>query len=369
MQNPRYYVPILIMILFAAAFTGFQYVAASKVYDEKTLPSISAGDVWTENRTFWTSNASVVISESDDSLGGGYYGNKSIEFSVVDGNQIWAQLTPAEAVNCSGLDGFKNMSFRIKPIYPDTTQPINASIYLLSGQTGYFYYNLTGVFVSFTEPIWYNQTIDVGPGSGWTSSNGNVDWGNITSVGFKFEWSDNANITLRIDGVVFRGVFVPIIDNVALFLFDFSFRGLLQFVLEWVILAGLLYLLIKGFKGNIVWKPLIILIGSALITILIQEVINVVAFSTLPTIYRPLELFSGVEGEYNVAAAKIMDQIALVNQIYSLVQIGVFVWTIALCALATRSLTEFSLTKSFLIASAAYFVSIIVANFILGYTV
>jgi len=35
-QNPRYLGPVMVMILFVAAYTGFSYVATSKLYDEQT---------------------------------------------------------------------------------------------------------------------------------------------------------------------------------------------------------------------------------------------------------------------------------------------------------------------------------------------
>jgi len=363
-QNPKYHGPILIMILFAAAYTGFEYVAASKVYDEQTIPTLLSGDEWTENHTLWSSNTSITITTSNDSLSGGYYGNKSIEYSLVNDKQIWAQLNFTEPINCSGLEGYKNVSFRIKPDYPNTTQPVNADFYLFFDQTDYFYYNLTEDFVSFTEPLWYNLTIAVGPESGWTESSTSADWSNINILGFRFDWSENSNITIRIDGLVFRGVFKPIIENVGSSVFNYSMGAFMQFVIKWVFLSGLLYIMIRGLGGKIVWKPLLVLVGSVLITIFIQAMVNAALFSTLPTIYRPLELFSGVEGEFNVAAIKIMNDILLVNNIYGYVQMAVFVWTITLCALATREVAEFSLTKSFLVGSVAYFISMIAAGFI-----
>ncbi|MDH5788862.1 MAG: hypothetical protein OEZ40_11280, partial [Candidatus Bathyarchaeota archaeon] len=359
-----YHGPILIMILFAAAYTGFEYVAASKVYDEQTIPTLLSGDEWTENHTLWSSNTSITITTSNDSLSGGYYGNKSIEYSLVNDKQIWAQLNFTEPINCSGLEGYKNVSFRIKPDYPNTTQPVNADFYLFFDQTDYFYYNLTEDFVSFTEPLWYNLTIAVGPESGWTESSTSADWSNINILGFRFDWSENSNITIRIDGLVFRGVFKPIIENVGSSVFNYSMGAFMQFVIKWVFLSGLLYIMIRGLGGKIVWKPLLVLVGSVLITIFIQAMVNAALFSTLPTIYRPLELFSGVEGEFNVAAIKIMNDILLVNNIYGYVQMAVFVWTITLCALATREVAEFSLTKSFLVGSVAYFISMIAAGFI-----
>ncbi|MDI6847067.1 MAG: hypothetical protein QMD23_02910, partial [Candidatus Bathyarchaeia archaeon] len=84
-------------------------------------------------------------------------------------------------------------------------------------------------------------------------------------------------------------------------------------------------------------------------------------------LYYPLELIGGVEGEFEIAYSKILEETWLVSQIIKYVQIAVYVWTIALCAIATRLLAEFSWSKSFLVATVAYFASMLAENFILGF--
>ena len=365
-QNPRYLGPVMVMILFVAAYTGFSYVATSKLYDEQTLPSALASerDEWTENRTLWASNVSVPV-ESDDCLSGGWYGNKSIEFSIVDDRQIWMQLDPAEPINCSGSDGYKKMSFRIKMIYPSTTELDEASLYLFSGQADYFYCNLIEQFASLNKSVWNNLTVTIGPESEWVEK-GVPDWSEVTSLGFRFMWSEDADLTVRIDGLFFRGVFKPIIENVPMSVFNYSVGAFMQFTVKWVFLSGLLYIMIRAFGAKTSWRPLLILVGFVLITIFIQAAINAVAFSTLPIIYRPLELVGGVGGEFEAAYNNFLGEIWLVDQIYRYVQIAVLVWTIALCSIATRELAEFSWTKSFLVSVVAYFVSMMAENFIFG---
>ena len=365
-QNPKYIGPIVVMILFVAAYTGFSYIATSKLYDEQTLPIASKGDEWTENRDLWTSNASVVA-ESDDCLSGGWYGNKSIEFSIVNYTQIWMQLNPPESINCSSSEGYKKISFRIKMIYPNTTELDEASLYLFSGQAEYFHYDLTEQFVSLNKTVWNNLTVTIGAESELAEKSANADWSNVTSLGFKFMWSQDADLTVRIDGLFFRGVFKPIIEDVPMSVFNFSVGAFMQFTIKWVILSGLLYIMVRAFGAKTTWRPLLILVGFVLITIFIQAAINAVAFSTLPRIYRPLELAGGVGGEFEIAYNNFIDEIWLVDQIYRYVQIGVLVWTIALCSIATRELAEFSWTKSFLVSIVAYFISMMAENFILGF--
>jgi len=361
-QNPKYIGPILIMILFIAANNGFAYVFTSKTYNEQTLPTASQKDEWTEKSIWWTSNANANISQSNDALSGGYYGNKSIEFSVVNDKQIWMQLNYTEPIN---LDGYKNMSLRIKPIHPNTTELNSASLYLFSNQD-YFYYNLTNYFVSFYNDTWNNLTIAIGPESEWVNSNTNATWSSITDLKFEITWSENAKLTVRLDGLFFRGAFQSLIESgAASYITSVSLFAFMQFIIQWVLLGGLIYIMTKGFGAKTVWKPLLILVGFAFITMFIQAVINTIAFSALPSIYRPFELFGGVRGEFEIAYEKFSEKVWLFEQIYRYVQIGVYVWTIGLCAIAIRFLAELSWTKSFLIAAVAYFVTLIALGFIL----
>jgi hypothetical protein len=359
------------MILFAAAYTGSAYIVLSKTYNEQTLPTASQRDEWTENRTLWasiwTSNANIM--ESEDCISGDYYGNKSIEFAVVNDTRIWMQLNYTEPINCSGLEGYKSMSFRIKLIYQNTTELNNASLYLYSSPADYFYYNLTKHFVPLNNSIWNNLTIPIGPESECWANSANADWSNITSLRFEFTWTKNANLTVRLDGLFFRGVFKSFMEEATSYVLSVSAMAFMQFIIKWVFLSGILYVLTKAFGAKTVWRPLLILVGFALITMSIQAVINAATFSTLPTLYYPLELIGGVKGESEVAYSKILEETWLISQISRYVQIAVYVWTIALCAIAVRLLSEFTWTKSFLVAAVAYLVSMLAESFILGYQI
>jgi len=360
-QNPKYFGPILIMILFIAAYSGFNYVTASKLYDEQVLPDPSEGDMWTENDAFWTSNADV--SESSDAVSGGFYGNKSIEFAITNNTQIYMQLDDIGSINCSSPEGYQNISFRLKLDYQETI-PENATVHLISGQSGSFYRNWTDDFISLNKTIWNNLTIAIGPESnGWIENGINADWSSITGLRFEFAWSENANITVLVDGLFFRGVFAPVVKDITSVMLNFVLSSFMQFTIRWVFLSLILFLVIRAFGLKTVWRPVLILVGFILITIVIQAVISAIAFSTLPTIYRPLELFGGTEAEFSVAFDKLMNTIWLVNQIYGYLQIVIFMWTIGLCAIAVRVLTEFAWTKSILIATVAYFASMLIQSF------
>ena len=271
-ENPKYIGPILIIILFVATYATSAYVAASKIHSEQTLPTALEKDIWTENSTLWTSDTN--ITESADCISGIYYGNKSIEFSGVSSTQVWSQLDNIGPINCSGIEGYKNVSFRIKLICQNTTELNNASLSLYSSSADYFYYDLTEHFTPLNVTVWNNITIPIGPESGSWFGTHEANWDDITRLELEFVWLENVIVTLRLDGLFFRGVFKSELENAASYMLNYSLFAFMKFTIEWVILSGVLYIISKALGAKIVWRPLLILVGFALITLFIQAVIN-----------------------------------------------------------------------------------------------
>jgi len=373
-QNPRYIGPILVMILFIAGNIAFVYAVLSKTYVEQTLPTSEQRDIWTENASFWNSDAGAIVREnSDDYINGTFYGNKtngeviyhSIEFRLNDSAQISMQLNGIGSVNCSGSDGYKNVTLRVKRLSP-TDAPENVTIYLFAPTpTDSFFYDLTGNFSSSPSNEWVNLTIPLGTDK-WLT-NANADWGNITGLELDFEWPNPSNITLLVDGLFFGGVFKSPMENASDYLFNLSTTAFMQFTIQWVLLGGLIYIMTKAFRGKAVWKSLLVLTGCSLVTLFIQAIISAATFSTLPTLYYRLELIGGVEVESEGAYNKLLEETWLFSTITGYTQIAVSIWTIALCAVAIRLLNEFSWAKSFLIAAVAYFVSVMAMGLLFSY--
>jgi hypothetical protein len=363
-QNPKYFGPTLIVILFIAASMGSTYAAISKTCIEKTLPDGKLLDEWTENRTLWTSNAG--ITESNDGMNGSYYGNKSIAFSITNNTEVWAQLKDIGPVNCSGPDGYSKLSFRIKWTNPEE-KPANATIQLLSTiSSEYFSYNLTGALPNFTYNVWNNLTLPL-ISDGWSNSSSAASWDNITGLKLDFAWVDSSNITLVVDGVFFRGNFNSLLESAATaFLVNYAFMAFTQILLVWVILTGLIYLMGRGLGGSVLWKPVLIVIGFTLVPMVVQSLVNTAAYLSSPTVHYPLELIGGVSGESDIAFNAILEQTWLTSQIMRYTQVAVYVWTIALCSLAVRVLTGFGWAKSFLIGAAAYLITLLAGSFLLG---
>lgn len=360
-QNPTFVGPLLIMILFVAANTGSYYTLLSKEHYEQTVPTLAQGDIWTENRTYWNSTQGVAFSENTlDFINGSYYGNKSIEFSAVKSNNIMMLLNKIGPVNCSP-DEYDHVSLRIKWTSP-AEKPENATFYLFSSTTDYFYYNLTRDLTNSTVNVWSNFTIPLATEK-WLNNSVNTSWSNITDLKLEFKWPETSNITVLVDALFFRGLFKTVTEDTTSFLSNSLASDFVEFGIRWALLGVLLYIMSRILGAKISWKPALILAAFALVTMFVQAVINIAAFASLPNLYYPLEWQGGVKQESEIIRAKIMAQTFFVSIIYSYVTLIIYLlWTIVLFAIAARTLTGFSWSKSALIAS----VVVAVPYFLLG---
>lgn len=364
-EKPKYAGPMLIMILFVLANTGFSYVFLSKSYFDQITPTSSKLDEWTENCTLWTSSVGAPRCSADH-ISGVFYGNKSIEFSVVNESQTWMRLNITDSLNCSDPDGYKNLSFRLKWNCTDEVKPNNATIYLFSTLSNYFYYDLTANFTESNENVWSNLTIPLESENAKWTSNGDAAWGNINGLELEFTWLTSSNITLLVDGLFFHGVFKPLIETSSGYIFNYLLIGFMQFTIQWAVLGGLLYIISKMFGAKAVWKTSLTIAGFALITLFVQTVANTAAYANLPTIYYPLKMLGGVPGEGQTAYDQILEATQPVSQITNYIQIAMHVWTISLCAIALRLLFEFSWMKSILISALAYLLSVLAMSLIMN---
>jgi hypothetical protein len=391
-QNPKYLGPFILLIIFVLAQVGSSYVVASRSYIEQIMPVGDEGDVWTENAALWQGGPSVTIRNNtvdyiNSTL---YYGSTSIEFAASNASNVWMELSSLDgSVNC-GADGFKNVSLRVKIVAPDV-KPENVSIYLYSLSGSNFYYDLTQTFSSSDVNVWNNITLTVGSGD-WLSSNADATWENITGLKTEFTWPSNSSITLRIDGLFFRGNFQNPFELYGIsYIATSALNAIAPFLFEWLILTGLMYLIIKGLKGNVVWRPLMVAVGFALVTLVVQALILAVVYTSLPSLFYPLEVLAGTPGEFEVAYQVILDEIASVTMVSYILQLVVWVWTIALGTFIVRAITSdkkiaeqvsmgkpvldttisgevtgFSWMKCLLVSGVSVFLTIIILGFLLG---
>jgi len=322
-------------------------------------------DVWTENSTFWTSNA--VVTESSDAINGSIYGNASIAFSIQNSSQVLMQLNGIGTVDCSVPNGYNLTSFRVKWTDP-VTKPENVTIQMFSANSSsdYFDDNLTDTFSNSTYNVWNNLTVPLAP-AGWSSAGSSPNWSNITGLQLSFTWAESSNVTVLIDGLFFHGPFKTLLETGgASYLLNEGVFAVMQFAVTWIVFSGLIYILVRALGSKLVWKPLLIAVGFVLITMFVGALINAIAYSTLPVIRFPFDLVGGVQGEGNAALNTISDQTWLVIDISRIAQILVWAWTAALAAIAVRLMTEFSWAKSIMVGIVAYVVTIFIGSILVG---
>ncbi|MEM1538991.1 MAG: Yip1 family protein [Candidatus Bathyarchaeia archaeon] len=361
-QNPRYISPITVMILFIVANVVSTYPIFVRTYVEKTFPELK--DEWTEDVSLWrTIDGAIPTVNYADRIVGDIYGNGSIEFTAKDASEISIHLEGIGSINCSSQNGYSKLYLRVKWIKPNTP-PKSVSIYLFSAAlSNYFYRDLTESFSNVTVNVWNNLTLPLADEE-WLHV-GDADWSNITGLRIVLSWPEKSDITVLVDGLFFGGIYKPYVENVVSYLASYASFSFMQFVIRWVFLGGIIHIMSKAFKANTAWRVTLVLVGCALITIVIQAVVNTVAFSiTFPIIKYPIEFVGGVKGEGERAYAKILEETRLVNEIYGYVQIATVLWTVVLCGIAVRSSTGFSWGKSLLISVVAYFAATIIEGFL-----
>jgi hypothetical protein len=251
-------------------------------------------------------------------------------------------------------------------VTPDV-KPENVSLYLYSLSASNFYYDLTNAFSNSTVNVWSNIITSPFDSGDWSNSSADAKWENITGLKMEFTWLSNSSIDLRLDGLFFRGNFKDPLEIYGVsYLATSALNAVTPFLFQWLLLTGLMYVIIKGLKGNVTWKPLMVAVGFALVTMVVQALILIVTYATLPNLYYPLEFLAGVPGEFDAARQVILNAIATVTLIGSIVQIAVYVWTITLGAIITRAITEFGWLKSLLVSGAGFLLTLLILGFILG---
>ncbi len=361
-QNPKYWGPLLIFIIFIALQSGFYYNLYSKTYYEQTSPEINQLGTWTLNSTLWTVNPGVSISSDYlDFMNSSFYGNSSMQFDISNSNNLSVNLATFPNVNC-GSTGFQNLSMRIKQVSPQVTPArVTLTLFSLSASNG-FQRDVTSEFSNATlVGTWNNITIPVGANALNWQTFGNPQWANVTGLKLDFNYSANSSITLRLEGLFFRGVFkTPVQSDFTGFVLYILQLVVTQFLFQWLLFTGLMYIIIKGLKGTIIWKPLFVSVGFALVVTVVQSLINNASILSLPAVNYPVELLTNLSGEAQVLTSAVAVQTATYSLIAGIVQLAVYVWIVGLGAIIVRDLEpEFKWTKSVLTSAAAFIVTII----------
>lgn len=344
-QNPKYIGPIIVMILFIVANLALCYTVLSKTYIDETKPEPSENfDLWTEETSYWHSTANITVN-TDDFINvsypenKGYYGKKSIEFRSALSDHVQMELNFGEGLSCSGSNGYKSLTFRMKIVEPMEPLPSNVSIYLISNGRGSFYQDITSG-VSSTG-IWNNLTLSLG--NTWKTL-GSANWDSIVGLKLDISWSNvHDNITLRIDGLFFHGLYKSRIETSSDLLISLlnpysPINAFMQFTIQWVFLGGLLYLVPKIFGAKTTWKPLLIASGFILMIYFVRIAAFTLIHLTSPNIYISLTYLSRVSGEWEKAYEQILEPFGFQSIFLWVFDKIIWIWTIALCAILIHSI-------------------------------
>jgi hypothetical protein len=381
-QNPKYLGVLVLLVIFVAVQVGSSYVIASKSYLEQTIPTGVEGDVWTENAASWQANSGVTISNNTVDyinstalyLGGpSFFGSGSVEFAASNTSVVRMELISVSADEQVNSESFKNLSFRLKIVSPNSGLN-NVSLFLSSLNASSFHYDLTEIFSSSTTDSWNNITVPLGSGV-WSSIGSDATWENITGLKMEFIWATSSNIDMRLDGLFFRGNYdTPInLYGTETYLAQAAINGIAPFVFEWIVLTAVLFIVIKVLKGNATWKSIMVAVGFALIVLVIQSVVLLAVYGSLPNLFYPLELLANVPGERSVAPAATLEAIDSANLLSSIVQVVVWLWLAGLGTFITREATgltadvpPFGWLKSIAVSGASLLLTIIIVGFLLG---
>jgi hypothetical protein len=277
------------------------------------------------------------------------------------------KLTGIGSVNCTGTNGYSLLSFRVNQTGPTAEPPENVTIQMFSANStsDYFYTDLTGNFTNSTVGIWNNITLNIGPSAGWASAGFNPDWSNITGLQLNFTWTSSSNESLLMVGLFFHGPYKSLADLYGpSYYADVAFYYVLHYFFLWILITGLVYVLIKAWKGKVGWKPMLITVGIIMMTFVVGSILTALGNLTVPTVYYKFDFIGGVQGEGKNTLNTILNQTYVSTVVSLIAQLLSWVWTIALLTIAVRTGAQMSWAKSVAIAALAFIITVVVASFL-----
>lgn len=405
--NPKYLGIIVILLLFLGLQLGYEYSQFSKVHIETTSPVAgliqefnNATSVVSPGSTIlnWQGGSNVVLINSFDdyfnntvyiaNYGQGYplFGNFSMQVEANSTNSLLLALTNTSNVDCTG-DGFQDLFMAIKLVSPTST-PSNAILTLYSlSDDSYYTYDLTST-LSDANAVnqWGNLTVPLGPtASGWTAT-GNPTWQNITSLTLQFNYANSEDITIRVGALFFRGQYVqPLTENALNFIYTFLLQFTLQFLATWLVLSVMMYVLFKALKAQVLWKPIFVAAGFALMVLIIRAVVNLAATATLPDLFFPYDAALGVVYDpfgslyyptqfalpvatSATAMSNITAAMAAFKTVITAMFVVSYVWMGALIGIAVKEMKpEFTTTKCLMVAALSVAVTVLVLWLFIGF--
>ena len=349
-ENPSYRGVVLILILFVASNTLALYVFYTKHFIQKVKPDLfeEGSDVWTENATLWESNGNCT--QDSDRV----YGEYSIAFNVTNTNELYMQIFFPESINCS-KEKFNQISFSLKLVDGDVA-PSNVFLTLFSKSSGCFVRNLEKETRNITDWNDWNTLIVPLGGEGWEpEGNGTASWDDINGTKILVKFPKNVNATLLLDAFFFRGQYEPLINYFTVFALQYSMLYFISFVMLWIIFGGLLYILSKYAGSELTWKHDLVVSGYSLTPLFIQGLCWTILFMFLPQV--------------KIAMGTVANTLAtgtLILNVATYLQFVFMAWGIIISTFATRTLNNFTTSKSAAISLASYLTAFFIVR-LLGF--
>jgi hypothetical protein len=362
MENPSYLGAIILLVIFVVFQIAASTALAQKVNLEQTTPSTSSGvltgDVWTNNASFWQASSGVMVSNNTVNyvpMDPAFLNQSSVQFEANNVTSITVLIPKFDSpVNC-GADGYQNLSIRINP----NIVPSRVTLTLYSVDTSAYSRDIT--YQVTTANTWNNLTIPLNDAT-WTTTGTGASWGNITGIQIQFNYPESSNVKVLVDDLFFRGVYQNYLEIYgSLYFVQAALSAVTPFLIMWLLFTAMMYLLIKGLKGNALWKPLMAAAGLAMIPLIFQAIITLIAYSTaLPNVYYPTEVVINVPIEVTVINNAIANQLATMSTILAAVQIAIYVWLGALGTFIVKEIAAFNWQKSIVIAAASVVLTAII---------
>jgi hypothetical protein len=351
-EKPDFKAVLIVLLLVISATIALQFVYNSKQAYEVRYPE---NDEWTETIAgdfVWSSSGSVILDVDDYQVG-----NRSISSSFQDTTSIWLDVKDFDSIEYSETKGYNEVFFWIKWVNNDSLAVSSGTVKLFSlNDDSYFEKDLVGVLGSSGD--WRNVTLGIGPNQGWSSIN-SPNWQNITGLEISLDWSEAADVDLKIDGLYFRNFVIPVesvgfADSVLYISLSVAF----SVGVNWVLWAGILLIVSNLFGENVgQWNVFFVIIGYAFIVTAVYTVISALLFTSLPILNMPVESALQIEA---------FSAVWLSNPAYQIGTIILWVgevWVAALSAIVIRLMKNVPWGKAATIATIAFTIRFVLRFF------
>lgn len=353
-KKPNIKGPILILLIMLPITLGGQYISGTKFFLEIPTPE---NDLWTEKQTnqpsfLWEPDDTIAFDNNDFIIG-----NYSVSASLINSSLIWMRLTNIE-YSSYFKENDSRLFFSIKWVNEENVPPTNATLqlFLFSNVSERFELDIKSD-VANSSNVWANVSANFNS-ENWTHNNSTIQ-ANITGIGFQLRWADSANLTLKIDDLFF-GTYTSLSSSntFAPQLAYLLMQNSIQFLLEWIILSGVVFLLLKSLSDwTGPWKNLLSTVGYSYSPSIIYSGVLVLLFLFLPPVFFP----------YNISYSESLNIYQLSWGIpISVVGLVYYGWLTILCGISLKKLHELSWSKAFLISFGAIVMSLLLSAFILS---